>query len=219
MALSVFRAWQTVDFNSGDGQVYNTNVQETMQWDLWQNGDETIFSIGGQGNPIEWVDLLRQGVYSFHCLLAFWDSFSAKCSVGYRLLGYGSWPASSRAAEYDGTSAHGGALLMHDEQCLLPPDLANLHAIVGGSDTPFEGANPTVGRCEFFGIQESGIDRNAIFGTEMHIRYVGPFTEDLVALDPGAQPGAPDTPAEGIAFAPDADTFATPVWSGRLDVV
>lgn len=218
--IPVFRAFQTVDGDygngAGNGQTVATGGTTTLAWDYWENGDETIFEEVIPGSNITSVKVLKPGIVGIRCNLIYFDSFAAKCTIGHRCLGYGAWPASSAASEYDGTAGHAGGLNHHDERVLLPPDLANLHALVGADDTPYEGASPHVGLFEFLAIQESAINRLTSFGTEMHLTW-RPFRSELVELAPGAQPGDPDTPTEGIAFAFDSTTFGTPTWT-RVDV-
>jgi hypothetical protein len=63
-------------------------------------------------------------------------------------------------------------------------------------------------------------------GSNQDLNETGSFLEIIVwaaseaaptALNPGAQPSVSETPAEGVAFAFDSDTLATPIWE-RVDV-
>lgn len=175
LSPAVFKAWQSIDFDSGNGQSISNATSTALDWDLWTSSDlaAAIFDIEGQTTSIQTVRLLPRGRYSFHCVLAFFDNFDAKISVGMNISGYGQWPIGSRTIDHWGSLPNAGGLVFHDEVILPPPDEGNEHAIVGGSSTPTDNNPNNVGTVEFICSQSSGSSRFTSWGTEMTIMYHG----------------------------------------------
>jgi hypothetical protein len=180
-----------------------------LEWDTWETRGPLagVFEDGTLNGPdLTDVKLLLRGWYSVHCWAQWSTSFTGYTSI---------------AMIHDDTDISEPRLSQgeHHPQN-FSSESASAFQVVRYLPPYSRMTEPPnfawIDRLEFWIVQDSGSNRN-VQDALLEIAYWGGAETTTVALDPGDQPSAPDTPAQGIAFGFDSDTFATPVWE-RVDV-
>lgn len=218
------------------GGIGSTNTQ--VRYDWWENGDPSVFeprAFTGSSNPVVLstdlvgsVRLKQPGHYTITMAMVLFDS-----TYGHKQ----EWNDSDDEFGFAETAMGGGD--RSPAHLTSPP--GDLYNAVGwltqtitviyplpayGGDPPDTYWPETLGDGGFVtgfvtvgSLNQTGSNDNELEYAKLEILYTPLTVVPPIELDPDAQPAAPDPPAQGIAFAPDSDTLASPVWSGRLDVV
>lgn len=214
-----FPRWRGVVYHPGAGLAIPNDSETyvdppTASHLTFENTDSTVFatSYPDASSGIV-VKFLKEGVYSIYAHSDYLDTFEAPRSI---LLEDISIAGTDQTSLWGQSMSAGANLDANFNQ--FPNTLGVVRQFPGfgangASATPTGGPYVTQAEWTFLVVQLSGVTKHLREFVFEAIYLGGAPRDSPVSVPASTQPDYADAPAQGISFAFDSDTHATPAWT------